>query len=185
MKKIASFLAVAVAAVLVTLGYAPAAHAYPDIDIDLTASPQVLYGGQSFTATGTSNVTCAWTLTWNTVVRQGGGNKYVTSYTAPQVTKITKIPLDGTCLYTPPPTGDTSARTTAPLASWHRTILITVLPRGSAAPPPASHNGDLPNTGGPNPAFLVGGLLLLLAGSTAVTVARRRAADGELPGQTA
>jgi LPXTG-motif cell wall-anchored protein len=53
-----------------------------------------------------------------------------------------------------------------------------VLPRSSAVSPPAS--SDLPNTGGPNIVFLFGGLALLLAGATAVTVARRRAEEAEI-----
>jgi hypothetical protein len=39
---------------------------------------------------------------------------------------------------------------------------------------------DLPGTGGPNRLFLVGGLLLVASGATAVTIARRRAEEAEL-----
>jgi hypothetical protein len=39
---------------------------------------------------------------------------------------------------------------------------------------------DLPNTGGPNRQFQVGGQLLVISGATAVTVARRRAEEAEI-----
>jgi LPXTG-motif cell wall-anchored protein len=183
MKKILSLCGVALIALLASVGLAPAAHAYPDVSIDLTVNRQVLYGGESFTATGTSDVTCAWNLTWNGVEKSGtgtNGSPYVTSYTAPAVTKITKIPLNGTCTYTPP-TSRTTAKASAASATWHRTIIITVLPRGSAVSPPTSGGGsDLPNTGGPNLLFLLAGLVLFGAGVSAVFVARRRAEDVDI-----
>jgi LPXTG-motif cell wall-anchored protein len=39
---------------------------------------------------------------------------------------------------------------------------------------------DLPNTGGPNLIVLLGGLVLLVTGATAVTFARRRAEEAEI-----
>lgn len=173
MKKFASLCVVALVALLAALGPAPAAHAYPDVAIDLTVDRQVLYGGESFTATGTSDVTCDWNLEWNGVIKTGqssDGSPLVRSYEAPNVTKITKIPLHGICTYTQP-----TAKAGAPGATWNRTIEITVLPRGSAVSPPTDNGTDLPNTGGPNILFLFGGVLLLVAGAGAVTVARRRA----------
>lgn len=181
MKKLLASCVVALIALLTTVGLAPAAQAYPDVTIDLTVNRQVLYGGENFTATGTSNVNCAWNLEWNGVVRNGAGSSgspFSTTYTAPPVTKITKIPLHGTCTYADP-TVRRAARAAAPSAVWQRTIMITVLPRGSATAPP-DNGADLPNTGGPNILFLLGGLGLLLAGATAVTVARRRAEDADI-----
>ena len=179
MKKFVLSCGVALLAILGTFGMAPSAQAYPDVTIDLTVNRQVLYGGENFTATGTSNVDCAWTTEWNDVVRTGAGtpgSPFTTTYTAPNVTQVTKIPLHGTCVYDDP---TVTARADAPAASWERTIMITVLPRGQAAPP--TDNGtDLPNTGGPNLGFLLGGLGLLLVGATAVTVARRRAEDVDI-----
>jgi LPXTG-motif cell wall-anchored protein len=179
MKKLISLCGAALVALLAVAGLAPAAHAYPDVNIDLTVNRQVLYGGETFTATGTSDVTCAWHLTWNGVVRTGTGSNgapFQTTYTAPAVTKITKIPLHGTCTYTQPTARKAAkaARTAAASATWQRTIMITVLPRGSAVSPP-ENSGDLPNTGGPKFIVLLGGVALLLAGAGAVVVARRRA----------
>ena len=183
MKKYAVSCVVALLALLAAIGFATPASAYPDVTIDLTAKPQVLYGGQTFRATGSANVDCDWTLEWNGETRTGSstsGSPFSTVYTAPDVTKVTKIPLHGTCAYLDPTTRSSAqrsaARAAATPATWTRTIIITVLPRGQAAPP--TDNGtDLPNTGGPNIAFLLGGLGLLLLGATAVTVARRRAED--------
>jgi hypothetical protein len=174
----------AIAAVLVSLGFSSAAQAYPDVRLDLTVNHQVLYSGESFTATGISNVECSLNLEWNNVVRQSDPTtKFVTSYVAPQVSKITKIPLTGVCRYAAPTGGKASA---AGVSTLQRRITVTVLPRGSAAATvPNDTSADLPGTGGPNRVFLLSGLVLLLAGATAVSVARRRAEEVELPGQTA
>jgi len=181
MKKLPTFGVVALAAlvaVMAMLGFSTPAQAYPELRIELNASPQVLYGGQHFTAIADSNVTCAWTLEWNGVVRHGRsatGSNYTTTYTAPQVKRITKIPLHGTCIYDS--TAKPTSRTTGAPATWSRTIMITVLPRSTAVSPPGG--SDLPNTGGPNLLFLLGGLALLVSGATAVSVARRRAEEAE------
>lgn len=177
MKKLTPLGALALAAliaVLAMVGFSGPAQAYPEVSIDLTVNRQQLYGGENFTATATStNTTCDWTLEWDGKVRTGSsttGDPFKTTYTADEVTKITKIPLHGTCSYTAP-----TARGTA---TWQRTIIITVLPRSSAVSPPGG--SDLPNTGGPNFVFLLGGLALLLSGAVAVTVARRRAEEAEI-----
>jgi LPXTG-motif cell wall-anchored protein len=180
MKKFTPLGALALAAliaVLAMLGFSGPAQAYPEVSINLTVNRQVLYGGETFTATASStNTVCAWTLEWDGIVRTGSSatdDPFKTTYTADEVTKITKIPLHGTCSYAG--TTNTSARGAA---TWTRTIIITVLPRSSAVSPPGG--SDLPNTGGPNLLFLAGGLALLLAGATAVTVARRRAEEAEI-----
>jgi LPXTG-motif cell wall-anchored protein len=179
MKKFTPLGALALAAliaVLAMLGFSGPAQAYPEVSINLTVNRQVLYGGETFTATASStNTVCAWTLEWDGIVRTGSSttdDPFKTTYTADEVTKITKIPLHGTCSYAGT---NTSARGAA---TWTRTIIITVLPRSSAVSPPGG--SDLPNTGGPNLLFLAGGLALLLAGATAVTVARRRAEEAEI-----
>jgi LPXTG-motif cell wall-anchored protein len=163
----------AVVALLAILGSQSPAQAYPDVRIDLTVNRTVLYGGQDFTATASSNVSCAWNLEWAGLVRQGNssdGSDFNTVYTAGKVAKVTKIPLHGTCVYTSP---STNAETI-----WDRTVVITVRPQSTAVAAPVG--SDLPNTGGPNRLFLFGGVALLLAGATAVTVARRRAEEAEI-----
>lgn len=175
-KKVLSLGVAALVGLLAVIGLAPAAQAYPEVVIDLTAQPTVLYGGETFTATATANVDCDWTLEWNGDSRdKSASQEFVTTYTAPAVTKITKIPLHGTCVYTlpdgaTPVTGRQSAAAAGPLVTWKRTIMITVLPRGSAVSPPGD---DLPNTGGPDLWILLLGLGLVGAG-TAVTLRSRR-----------
>lgn len=166
---------VATLGLLALVGLAPAAQAYPDVNFNLTVNRQVIYGGETFTATATSNVTCDWTLVWNgqdsDTTRTHTSSLFVTTYTADEVSKVTKIPLQGTCEYTVP-TARTAAhaRSTA-RATWHKTIMITVLPRGSALPP--TTGGTLPNTGGPSLWLLVAGLGLTGIGVTAVARSRR------------
>jgi LPXTG-motif cell wall-anchored protein len=191
MKKLSSMGVVALAALiaaLALLGFSSPAQAYPEGSFDLRVDRSVLYGGESFTATASSQgTTCAWTLEWNGDVRRGASNTnhdFVTAYQTPQVTKVTKIPLHGSCAY--------NART-APSAragsTWERTIEITVLPRSTEVSPPtvgSAHStghgssSGLPSTGGPNLFFLLGGVALLVSGATAVTVARRRAEEAEI-----
>lgn len=179
MKKLFCVCGGALIALLAAAGLAPAAHAYPDANINLTVNRQVLYGGETFTATGTSDVSCDWHLSWNDVVRTGQGSEgspYRTTYTAPAVTKVTKIPLHGTCTYTQPTARQAAARaprSSAVSATWERTIMITVLPQASAVLPPTA--SDLPNTGGPNFLFFLAGVGLLMVGASAVVMARRRA----------
>ena len=183
MKKYGYVVLAAIAAVLVSLGFSSAAQAYPDVRIDLTVNHQVLYSGESFTVTGISTVPCTLDLEWNDEVRKSAATKkFVTSYVAPAVTKVTKIPLTGVCHYAAP----TGGKAAAGVSTLQRRITVTVLPRSSGATAaPVDNSADLPGTGGPNLVFLLSGLVLLLTGATAVTVARRRAEEVELPGQTA
>ena len=173
MKKLTTLGVVALTAllgVLVLLGFSSPAQAYPDVRINLTVDRQVLYGGESFTATATSNVTCTWDLEWNGEVRESTGTRFVTTFRADLVEEITRIPLRGTCVY--------DASNSRGATTWQRTIVITVLPPSTAVSPPAG--ADLPNTGGPMVLFLWGGLALLCCGAAAVFVARRRADQADL-----
>lgn len=182
MKKFGYVAVAAIAALLVTLGVSTSAQAYPDVQINLTANKQVVYGGSTFTATSTANVDCAWNLGWDGETRTSDGTRFVTTYQAPQVSEITKVALTGSCDYANPAS---SARAAATASTWKQEITITVLPVASAAASPGGDKrADLPGTGGPNWIFLASGLVLLLAGASAVTLARRRA-EAELPAQTA
>lgn len=178
MQKFGVVVIAAFAALLVTLGFTSSAQAYPDVQITLTTNKAVVSSGDAFTATASANVDCAWNLDWNGEVRPGTG-QLVTTYTAPVVTKITKIALTGVCSY-----GASAERAEA--STWKRQVTITVLPSASAAGAAdnTKNSANLPNSGGPNRVFLLTGLVLLLAGASAVTLARRRA-EAELPVQTA
>jgi hypothetical protein len=185
MKKLASLGALALTAlvaVLTIIGSSSPAQAYPERKFELDANRTVLYGGQSFTATAIGNVTCDWTLSWNGDSRNASrepNDAFQTKYTAPDVTKVTKIPLRGTCAYDLDETpSEPTFRAAVTPAVWTQKIIITVLPRNAAVSPPGG--GNLPSTGGPDWRVLAGGLVLLVSGATAVIVARRRAEEAEL-----
>jgi hypothetical protein len=164
-----SRMAVLIALLVGLVGFTVApATAYPDYRMNLTVNRTVLYGGQTFTGTATSNVPCDWTLAWNGVVRTHHANDFVSTFTAPNVTRITKIPLHGTCVYVLARafTGRVLARA-ATTATWQRTIVITVLPRGTVSPP------HLPPTGGPGLPILILGLVLAIAGAALMLAAKR------------
>ncbi|MFL6158481.1 MAG: hypothetical protein ACJ72D_20510 [Marmoricola sp.] len=183
MKKYVYVVLAAIAAAVVSLGLSSSAQAYPDARIDLTVNHQVVYSGDSFTATGTTDLACAMDLEWNNVVRHGAtAKKFAATYVAPVVTKVTSIPVEASCVLANPGAGKAASGAT----SMHRDLTVTVLPRSSGeTTAPHDASADLPSSGGPNPVFLLSGLVLLLAGATAVTVARRSAEEVELPGQTA
>ena len=185
MKKLASLGALAIAvlvAVLAIVGTSSPAQAYPERTFKLTVDRSVLYEGQHFTATAIGNVHCDWTLTWNGVKRTATRvplDDFNTTYTAPAVSKVTKIPLRGTCAYDAAETPtDPNARAAVTPATWTQKIIITVLPRNAAVSPPGGSN--LPGTGGPDWRVLAGGLVLLLSGATSVIIARRRAEEAEV-----
>jgi len=183
MKKAGYVVLAAIAAAFVSLGLSSSAQAYPDARIDLTVNHQVIYAGDSFTATGSTNVACPMDLEWNNVVRHGTtAKKFAASYVAPDVTKVTNIPVNASCRLSAPGAGKAASGA----SMLERRLTVTVLPRSNGAvAAPRDNSADLPGSGGPNRVFLLSGLVLLLAGATAVTVARRSAEEVELPGQTA
>jgi LPXTG-motif cell wall-anchored protein len=168
----------ALVAVLAFVGSQTPAQAYPDVQVSLEVDRTVLYGGQDFTATAQADVSCDWSLEWNgdaRVAQRDPNVEFRTTYTAPGVTKVTKIPLTGTCVYDADQGSQPADRRAT---TWQRSIMITVLPPSSAVSPPVG--SDLPNTGGPNLLVLAGGIALLLSGAAAVTIARRRAEEAEI-----
>lgn len=183
MKKYGLVVLAAIAVVLVSLGLSSSAQAYPDARIDLTVNHQVIYSGDSFTASGVSSVACPMAIEWNNVVQRGSTAKnFKASYVAPRVTRVTQIPLRAVCEVSSASAGRTAVGT----RTLRRELTVTVLPGNNAAgPAPKDNAADLPGTGGPDVVWLLSGLVLLLAGATAVTVARRRAEEVELPGRTA
>lgn len=201
LKKLTSFGALgfaALIAVLAMVGFQSPAQAYPEARIELRVDHQTVYSGESFTATASSNVRCDWTIAWDHRTQSGpssSGSDFEATFKARPVKSETQIPLEGTCTY------DSDASASSHPTTWKRTIEITVKPKSSQVSPPDSGSGahsgaqtgaqasgaqtgvagsDLPNTGGPNRLFLVGGLLLVISGATAVTVARRRAEEAEI-----
>lgn len=167
MKKFAYVACAAFAAFLVMLGFSTTAQAYPDVAVNLTADKTVVNGGDKVTVTADSNVACSWSETWNNENRASAGSRFVATYVAPKVTKITKLLVKATCDYVDP---DAAGRATA--TSWDKDLTITVVPAAAAV---TRNAADLPSTGGPGRIWVAGGLVLLLAGASALVVARRRA----------
>jgi hypothetical protein len=199
----------ALIAFLALAGFQSPAQAYPEAQIDLRVDHQTVTSGGSFTATASSNVQCSWELEWDHKVRKGessSGSDFVTSFRAKPVKSTTKIPLNGTCTYdadgkattetrtiqiTVEPKNGGSSQVSAPgsgsgaqAAGAQGSGAQASGAQGSGAQASGSHSGsagsDLPNAGGPNRLFLAGGLVLLISGATAVTLARRRAEEAEL-----
>jgi LPXTG-motif cell wall-anchored protein len=176
-KKLASFSATVVVGLVAAIGFAPSAQAYPEVVINISVGRTVVFGLHDFTAVASANVTCNWTLEWNGVTRTRAGHKtFTTTFRAPNVSRVTRIPLHATCVYTVPSgaravTSRTTA-TTASQATWRRTIVITVLPaRGTVTPP---SQGGIPNTGGPDLWILLAGLGLVATGGAVVVRSKRR-----------
>jgi hypothetical protein len=153
------------------------ASAYPDIQINMRSDHEVVRSGDTFTVTAASNVGCNWELTWNNDERAGSAAQFEATFTAPDVTKISKLPLQGVCTYADP------SKTARAAASSPHELTITVLPvaNGTAA---HSNAASLAGTGGPDQMVLLSGVVLLFAGATVAMVARRRAEAAELPSQS-
>lgn len=166
MKKVLLASAAALVAVLATLGFAPAASAYPELTCNVTVDSQVVYEGEQFTATGTveeqsDGADIHWVMTFNGETRTGTGTVFAQTFTAPDVSATAKFAL--------------TAKVTSPSGTCQHSVDITVLPTGAVVEPPGGSEGGLPNTGGPRLIFLIAGVALLVGGTGAVASARRRA----------
>ena len=163
------------------------AQAYPEVQCEVTVSPQSLKSGQKLTVRGSSGSSLDWRVTFAGETRTGTGTEFRTRFTAPEVTAETTLQLK------------VSARPTDATVSGacERTFDITVSPRGggqgagpitgpatgpgtgTATSPGAVDDDDrqgvLPNAGGPRLALLGLALLLLLAGAVTARRARRDA----------
>lgn len=176
MKKFAIAAFLAIVALVATFALTNSAQAYPDVVIQMDGSPEVIYGGEDFTVSASANVSCGWEIDWNDESRAAKGTAFETTFTAPDVEKITKIWLHGSCAYADPAA---TARTVAEPVT--REQLITILP--TVAPAGQEQNSaSLAGTGGPDRAVLLSGIVLLLAGATVAMVARRRAEHAEFSG---
>lgn len=170
MKKLAVLCITALGAVLLVLGTAPSASAYPDLSCEVTVSPQVLKSGQELTVKGSTPVAVDahnqqiadsdihWTFSWNGETKTRTGRTVSATFTAPQVHKSRTIPL--------------TARNSNPVSDCVKHFDITVVGATSVSPPHAG--SGLPSTGGPTFWLLVAGLVLLLGGGGAVLSTRRR-----------
>lgn len=189
-----SALAVLVVALSCVAG-APAAQADRGPRFTVTVDRHVVRGGERFTSTATATTECAWILEWGGDRRTTSARTLVATYSAPEVTRPTRIPLHATCFYAVsgnPRTND-RAGTNASVASgstqrvtvtvppsWRHTVVITVLPPSSAVSPPTSGGGPghpgagIPNMGGPALWALLAGICAVLLGGLAVRTSPRR-----------
>lgn len=175
MDKFVSILVVGMLSVLVALGLAPAAQAYPEGGQDISVSDQVVFGAQSFRVKATSDVTCKWSIEWNGDTRTKTSKKFTVVFKAPVVSKTTKIPLTGTCVYDTDDLSRVSARA-GEAATFEKTIMITVLPAEDDVSAPGDDD-DLPATGGPNLWILIAGVASVLGGAVVVRTAKRRGGE--------
>lgn len=184
----------ALVALLACAGLASPAQADRGPAFALTVDRHPIHSGEPFTATATATTRCAWILEFDGDRRTADARTLVTTYTAPPVSRPTKVPLHGTCFHDPSRGRSSSDRGgTVPLSdgsgqriavtvppSWRQTLVITVLPPSSAVSPPGSGGGPghagggLPHTGGPALWILLTGLGAVLVGGAAVRNSPRR-----------
>jgi hypothetical protein len=171
MKKLVVLGLTTLVAMLGLVVLAPAAQAYPDLSCSVDLDAQTVNGGDSFTATGTSQQFSTprlsgraaadavnWEMSFNGDVRTGTGETFTQTFQVPVVAKIKKIPLHAKAVM---PGGTPSCE---------KTVDITILPGGTTVEPPG---GGLPNTGGPRLVLLLAGLGLVIAGGVAIRQSRK------------
>jgi hypothetical protein len=198
MKRLGAALMASVLAFAGLLAASSPAQAYPNVQVTITSVVEI--GGRDVTIRATIDppgVSCTWTLTYNsargtkTVTSTGGAisHRFQTREVSKRVTHTTTA----TCLYddsTVPQSagafgGVPSALIAAPqTASATGTVTLLPLRDGDNDDSDDSDdsdgdedddNGGLPNTGGERLAWLIIGLLLVIAGTTVVMTSRKQA----------
>ena len=175
MKRYAALILAAVVALLGVTALAPGAQAqqtsYPVISLNLKLSLQTVVSGHTFVATVTASVKCdQLTQTWKGQTVTGAGSTLTHKYAAPVVTKPTVIPIHVVCTYTLA-SGVAGSAIALQILSQSRTANVLVVP--------VAHPGKpvLPDTGGPNVGWLIGGGAAVAAGGLAMFFGRRRRDD--------
>lgn len=172
MKKLVATLAAMVIALLGLTGLASSAQAdssYPppvNLQLTLKLNINTVTSGGKFVATATTTAPCdKLAIDWSSQHAEAPGSQVVHTFTAPTVTKSTVIPATATCTYG---TTGTTGHAIAPAAQIATASEnVTVLP---------ASGGALPNTGGPSSAWLIGGILALVAGAGAMVFGSKRRA---------
>lgn len=168
------------AAVIVVLGSATSAFAdYETPSVELQLDPTTVVGGQSFTATATSNQDCeSWSIVFDGPTTDGpaggSGTQAVTEFSTTPVEQIETGTVTATCTY------DDGLKASA-LVDLSATADITVNPAGVAGPIDGGDGGDgdfggLAGTGGPHLWLAIGGAALTALGAGAVVRSRRLSA---------
>lgn len=166
------------AAVIVVLGSATSAFAdYHTPSIELQLDPTTVVGGQSFTATATSNQNCVgWSITFAGPTTDGpaggSGTQAVAVFSTTTVSQIETGSVTATCTF------DDGTKASA-LQDLSATADITVTPAGIAGPTDGGNGGGdgdiggLASTGGPHLWLAIGGAALTVLGAGAVVRSRR------------
>lgn len=169
------------AAVIVVLGSTTSAFAaYETPSVELQLDPTSVVGGQSFTATATSNQDCtSWSITFEGPTTDGpaggSGTSATTDFSTTSVSQVETGTVTATCTFDDGLGGSKASA----LTQLSATADITVNPAGVAGPIDGGNgNGDgdfggLASTGGPHLWLAIGGALLTVAGAGAVLRSRR------------
>lgn len=172
MKKLIVIGAMTLAAMFVAFGYAPSANAYPQSSCKVSVNAQKVLEGTKLKVTGSAQEvitddglgrvaadTTQWVAEFNGETKTQSANNLNVTFDVPEVDAETVLTLRVEAVMP----GQTEA--------CAQNLNITVQPGGTDVTPP----GTLPNTGGPRLSLLIGGLVLVGAGSLAVRQARRTA----------
>lgn len=184
MKKALAGLALALGGSFVVMGPVLPAQAYPEITFDADVNHVQVSASDDLITHSEASVECDWTHEWGGKQQKGKGRTKDSTWSVPDVSEPTLMPVTFTCVYERS-SGGKAAPTTA---TWTRTIDVTVVPRGTsgarvAAQARAAAQGSfgptpvratLPATGGPGWLVLPGGLVLIVLGGLAAWYARRR-----------
>jgi hypothetical protein len=184
--------AVLPAVVLAFLGLVvtpPAEAAVPHLEIHLSRT--ILASGDPFTVSARANVTCDWIVEFHGERRHTIARSIRTTFTAPEVTRRTRLNVVATCVVHSPPAqhreisaaaGSGSPRDMQALVvriPANATVdpPVTVVPGPVVEPPHSGGHGGLPNTGGPSLWLIELGLGLVLIGTTTARIARRQRSE--------
>jgi hypothetical protein len=201
-KQFLAVLALAASMVIGSASASAALVSYIDAQIEVHVNPTTLIGGNSFDGYATANVDCNWTVTFRGESQTDFGDRIDFTFDTPVVDEEIERDLDVTCIYNdeqllgsamePDAVTNASYVIDAAPATLHaadrelgRTVVITILPLGSdddddddddsdSSSSSASSNSDLPNAGGVDAGWVYGGVALVLAGSAAIFLVRRR-----------
>lgn len=181
------------AALVLCLGSTVVADASPVPTVKLAVDRKLLVSGETVVASARASANCSWLITWGAAKQVRTGRVASATFTAPVVTRPTRLPLRARCFVLPAApaasvpaaperavrTGGTQRLVVTVPASGEDTVTVTVLPPGNGVVSPPSDGGvspggdGLPDAGGPGRALLVAGLASLLGGVLAVRYARR------------
>ena len=173
MKKLIAIGATGLIALVMLVGLAPAASAYPETTCNTTVDAQTVVSEGKVHVHGTVDVvvtddglgrkaagdTVHWIATFNGETHTADENVFDTTFDVPAVTKTTTFVLHVEAIM---PDEKTTCQ---------RSLNITVKPSGTVSPP--DNHPHLPDTGGPRALLLIAGLGLVVVGAVSIRMSRR------------